>query len=61
VQYYESAKYVARLRALKTYKNPLIFHINMEAGHSGKSGRFQALEERALEYAFFLSLLGIKQ
>jgi oligopeptidase B len=61
VQYYEPAKYVARLRALKTDKNPLIFHINMEAGHSGKSGRFQALEERALEYAFFLSLLGIKQ
>jgi len=61
VQYYEPAKYVARLRALKTDKNPLIFHINLEAGHSGKSGRFQALEERALEYAFFLSLLGIKE
>jgi len=60
VQYYEPAKYVARLRARKTDRNPLVFHINMEAGHSGKSGRFQALEERALEYAFFLSLLGIE-
>ena len=59
VQYYEPAKYVARLRALKTDKNPLVFHINMEAGHSGKSGRFEALEERALEYAFFLDLLGV--
>lgn len=61
VQYYEPAKYVARLRELKTDKNPLIFHINMEAGHSGKSGRFEVLEERALEYAFFLNLLGIAQ
>jgi len=52
---------VAKLRALKTDKNPLIFHINMEAGHSGKSGRFEVLEERGLEYAFFLSLLGIKE
>jgi oligopeptidase B len=61
VQYYEPAKYVARLRALKTDHNPLVFHINMAAGHSGKSGRFEALEERALEYAFFLNLLGIAQ
>jgi len=60
VQYYEPAKYVARLRALKTDKNPLVFHINMEAGHSGKSGRFEALEETALQYAFFLGLVGIK-
>jgi oligopeptidase B len=58
VQYYEPAKYVARLRALKTDKNPLVFHINMEAGHSGKSGRFEALEETAVQYAFFLGLLG---
>jgi oligopeptidase B len=61
VQYYEPAKYVARLRALKTDKNPLVFHINMAAGHSGKSGRFEALEERALEYAFFLGLLGLEE
>ncbi|MBV9189533.1 MAG: S9 family peptidase [Betaproteobacteria bacterium] len=61
VQYYEPAKYVARLRATKTDKNPLVFHINMEAGHSGRSGRFEVLEERGLEYAFFLSLLGIKE
>ena len=59
VQYYEPAKYVARLRARKTDRNPLVFHINMAAGHSGKSGRFEALEEKALEYAFFLNLLGI--
>jgi len=61
VQYHEPAKYVARLRARKTDSNPLIFNINMEAGHSGKSGRFAELEETALEYAFFLGLVGIKE
>jgi oligopeptidase B len=59
VQYYEPAKYVARLRARKTDSNPLIFHVNMEAGHSGKSGRFERLEETAREYGFFLDLAGI--
>lgn len=58
VQYYEPAKYVARLRARKTDSNPLIFHVNMEAGHSGKSGRFERLEETAREFAFFLDLAG---
>ena len=43
VQYYEPAKWVARLRALKTDTNPLVFKINMEAGHGGKSGRFERL------------------
>ena len=61
VQYYEPAKYVARLRAKKTDSNPLIFHINMEAGHSGKSGRFERLEETAREYSFILDLAGVPQ
>jgi len=59
VQYFEPAKYVARLRARKTDANPLLFHITMEAGHSGKSGRFERLAEAAREYAFFLDLAGL--
>lgn len=59
VQYWEPAKYVARLRALKTDRNPLLLHVTMEAGHSGKSGRFERLVEVAREYAFFLDLAGI--
>jgi oligopeptidase B len=59
VQYYEPSKYVARLRARKTDANPLIFHVNMDAGHSGKSGRFERLEETAREYSFFLDLAGM--
>ena len=58
VQYYEPAKYVARLRATKTDSNPLLFHVTMEAGHSGKSGRFERLVEAAREFAFFLDLAG---
>ena len=61
VQYFEPAKYVARLRARKTDANPLLFHINMQAGHSGKSGRFERLTEIAREYAFFLDLLGVRE
>jgi oligopeptidase B len=49
VQYFEPAKWVARLRRLKTDENPLLFRVNMEAGHGGKSGRFRAYEERAEE------------
>ena len=60
VQYYEPAKYVARLRATKTDRNPLLFRVTMEAGHSGKSGRFERLIEVAREYAFFLDLAGIR-
>jgi oligopeptidase B len=56
VQYYEPAKYVARLRARKTDHNPLLLQVNMEAGHGGASGRFQALKELAQEYAFFIDL-----
>ena len=58
VQYYEPAKYVAKLRARKTDANPLLFHVNMEAGHGGKSGRFQRLRDTALYYAFVFDQLG---
>ncbi len=61
VQYYEPAKWVAKLRAVGIGDNPLIFKINMEAGHGGKSGRFRRLEEEALAYAFFLDLVGITE
>ncbi len=61
VQYFEPAKWVAKLRAMKTDDNPLIFHINMEAGHGGVSGRFKQYRETALVYAFMLDLVGIKQ
>ena len=57
VQYWEPAKWVARLRDMKKDNNLLLFHINMEAGHGGASGRFEAYKETALEYAFFLKLL----
>lgn len=57
VQYFEPAKWVAKLRTHKTDKNPLLFRTNMEAGHGGKSGRFSRLTEVADEYAFILSLL----
>jgi oligopeptidase B len=59
VQYYEPAKYVARLRAMKTDKNPLIFRVNMEAGHGGKSGRFEQYRSRAEYYAFMLKELDV--
>jgi len=56
VQYWEPAKWVARLRTLKTDDNVLLLRTNMDSGHGGKSGRFRALEETALGYAFFLDL-----
>ena len=61
VQYYEPAKWVAKLRDYKTNDQPLVFKINMEAGHGGKSGRFQRLHEVAEEYAFMLDLVGVKE
>jgi oligopeptidase B len=61
VQYYEPAKYVARLRARKTDANPLLFHVQMDAGHGGRPGRFEALDEVAREYVFFLGLAGITE
>jgi oligopeptidase B len=60
VQYYEPAKWVARLRAKKTDSNPLLFRVNMEAGHGGKSGRFRRYREIAEYYAFMLSRLGVE-
>jgi len=59
VQYYEPAKWVAKLRKMKTDANPLVFRINMEAGHGGKSGRFQHYHETAEQYAFMLDLAGV--
>jgi oligopeptidase B len=59
VQYYEPAKYVARLRAKKTDRKPLIFAINLEAGHQGASGRFGVLPEIAREFAFVIDQAGL--
>ncbi len=61
VQYWEPAKWVAKLRDMKTDNNKLLFHTNMEAGHGGASGRFEALKEVAEEYAFLLDLEGITE
>jgi Protease II len=58
VQYFEPAKYVARLRDLKTDQNLLLFKTNLSGSHGGASGRFKRLEERALEYAWMLGILG---
>jgi oligopeptidase B len=60
VMYWEPAKYVARLRALKTDQNPLIFKIHLdEAGHGGKSGRYEKYRETAYDYSFILWQLGL--
>ncbi|MBI3136147.1 MAG: S9 family peptidase [Bacteroidetes bacterium] len=61
VQYWEPAKWVARLRDMKTDKNMLLLSCNMDVGHGGASGRFQRFKEVALEYAFLLSLEGIEE
>jgi len=60
VQYFEPAKWVAKLREMKTDTNPLLLLTNMEAGHGGISGRFRRNKEVALEWAFILDQLGIK-
>ena len=57
VQYFEPAKWIARLRDRRTNKEPLLMHCNMEAGHGGASGRFEAYKETAMEYSFLLALL----
>ena len=59
VQYFEPTKWVARLRHLKTDNNPLLLRTNMEAGHGGKSGRFERYREIAEEYAFVLWQAGL--
>ncbi len=61
VQYWEPAKWVAKLRTLKTDNNRLLLKTNMEAGHSGITGRFKRYKEIALEYAFILDLVGISK
>jgi oligopeptidase B len=58
VQYWEPTKWVARLREMKTDDNKLLLYTNMDAGHGGASGRFRALRELAMEYAFILDLAG---
>jgi oligopeptidase B len=60
VMYWEPAKYVAKLRTLKTDANPLLLKINMGAGHGGASGRYDYLREIALDYAFLLSQMEIR-
>jgi oligopeptidase B len=59
VMYWEPAKYVAKLRTLKTNETPLVLHTNMDAGHGGASGRYDYLKEIAFDYAFLLTQLGL--
>ncbi len=61
VQYFEPAKWVAKMRAMKTDSNKLFLFTNMEAGHGGASGRFKPLKDKAREYAFLLALEGISE
>jgi oligopeptidase B len=61
VLFHEPAKWVAKLRTLKTDKNPLLLKVNMGAGHGGASGRYDALRETAFDYAFILTQMGITQ
>lgn len=59
VQYFEPAKWVAKLRDMKTDEHALVFKTNMTGSHGGSSGRFERLRERALEYSWMLGLLGM--
>ena len=61
VMYWEPAKYVAKLRTLKTDQNPLIFYTNMHGGHGGSSGRYDRIHEVAFNWAFLLTQLGVPE
>ena len=61
VLFHEPAKWVAKLRTMKTDKNPLLLKVNMGAGHGGASGRYDALREAAFDYAFILTQMGVTQ
>ena len=61
VQYWEPAKWVAKLRDMKTDKNLLVLYCNMDTGHGGASGRFEKYKETAMEYAFLFQLEGISE
>ena len=61
VMYWEPAKYVAKLRSLRTDANPLVLKTIMEAGHGGASGRYDALRELAFTYSFILDQAGLAQ
>ncbi len=61
VQYWEPAKWVAKLREMKQGDDILLLHTNMDAGHGGASGRFEALKEVAMDYAFILDMEGIRK
>jgi len=61
VQYFEPAKWVAKLRAMKTDNNSLLLKTDMEAGHSGGSGRFKRYRETAFQYSFLLGLIGYQE
>jgi len=61
VPYWEGAKFVAKLRAMKTDNNTILLKTNMGAGHGGASGRYDALKEQAFNYAYILSQFGIRQ
>jgi len=58
VQYWEPAKWVAKLREKTSGDNPIYFYCNMDSGHGGSSGRFERLKEVALEYTFLLDQAG---
>ncbi len=61
VQYWEPAKWVAKMRVMKTDDNMLLLKTNMDAGHSGASGRYKRYRETAFDFAFLLNLVGYQQ